>query len=97
MAEQGYAIAQHNLGYCFEHGQGVRVDYPEAYKWYQLAAKQGIAQSEHAMEALGAIMTPKQLLDSQSRVLTWLQKNRLPEFNRDSMDVIGQSKLTTNR
>ena len=35
-ADQGDAVAQSALGECFEKGQGVRQDFAEAVKWYQL-------------------------------------------------------------
>jgi TPR repeat protein len=40
-AEGGNAIAQYNLGYCYEYGRGVAKDYGEAAKWY---AKQRIRE-----------------------------------------------------
>ena len=42
-AEQGYAPAQHNLGYMYANGEGVPENDREAVKWYQLAADQGLA------------------------------------------------------
>ena len=46
-AEQGYAGAQCNLGYCYEFGLGVTQDYYEAVKWYRKAAEQGNRQAQH--------------------------------------------------
>lgn len=43
LAEQGYALAQGNLGLMYENGQGVAQDYQEAVRWYRLAAEQGNA------------------------------------------------------
>ncbi|MBR0336614.1 MAG: toll/interleukin-1 receptor domain-containing protein [Alistipes sp.] len=40
-AEQGYADAQINLGYCYDKGLGVTQDYAEAVKWYRKVAEQG--------------------------------------------------------
>jgi uncharacterized protein len=40
-AKQGVAEAQILLGQVHEKGQGVLIDYNEAFKWYQLALKQG--------------------------------------------------------
>ena len=40
-AEQGYAIAQNNLGDCYYYGNGVERDCVEAIKWYRKAAEQG--------------------------------------------------------
>src|SRR5258705_8024788 len=41
LAEQGLAVAQFNLGLMYDLGQGVAQNYPEAVKWYRLAADQG--------------------------------------------------------
>ena len=43
LAEQGYALAQNNLGVMYEKGQGVSQNYKTAVKWYTLAAEQGYA------------------------------------------------------
>ena len=45
-AEQGYATAQCNLGYCYQYGQGVDKDETEAVKWYRKAAEQGYATAQ---------------------------------------------------
>jgi len=42
-ADQGYALAQNNIGILYENGQGVPQDYTEAVKWHRLAADQGNA------------------------------------------------------
>ena len=46
-AEQGYAWAQCNLGYCYQEGYGVNTSYSEAVKWYRLAAEQGYAAAQY--------------------------------------------------
>ena len=40
-AEQGIAGAQHNLGFYYSSGTGVKKDEAEALKWYRKAAEQG--------------------------------------------------------
>jgi len=40
-AEQGYDIAQYNLGDCYYYGRGVSQDYNEAVKWFRKASEQG--------------------------------------------------------
>lgn len=40
-ANQGFAISQYYVGFCFETGNGVEKDSNEAKKWYQLAANHG--------------------------------------------------------
>ena len=42
-AVQGYAKAQNNLGFMYQHGLGVAADYKSALKCYQSAAEQGLA------------------------------------------------------
>ena len=49
-AEQGYAQAQNYIGYCYQHGKGVKKDYEEAVKWYRLSAEQG---NSYAQKNLG--------------------------------------------
>jgi TPR repeat protein len=46
LAEQGNAIAQHNLGLIYKIGQGVTQDYKEAIKWFRLSAAQGFAPAQ---------------------------------------------------
>jgi hypothetical protein len=45
-AEQNYAPAQSNLGYCYDNGRGVEQDAEEAVKWYLKAAEQGHAEAQ---------------------------------------------------
>lgn len=40
-AEQGHSGAQYCLGCCYDSGEGVEIDEPEAARWYRKAAKQG--------------------------------------------------------
>jgi TPR repeat protein len=46
-AEQNYADAQYNLGYCYEYGKGVEQDYTVAVKWYKKAAEQNYAVAQY--------------------------------------------------
>ena len=45
-AEQGYALAQTNIGLMYEVGEGVNQNYEEAIKWYHLAAEQGFSGAQ---------------------------------------------------
>ena len=45
-AEQGFMLAQHNIGCCYATGQGVAKDYAEAQKWFVLAAEQGDMEAQ---------------------------------------------------
>ena len=48
-AEQGYARAQHELGYMYYEGKVVEQDYAEAIKWFKQAAKQHYEYSEYIL------------------------------------------------
>ena len=45
-AEQGHAVAQYNLGCCYDNGTGVEQSDEEAAKWYHEAAEQGHADAQ---------------------------------------------------
>jgi hypothetical protein len=45
-AEQGYARAQHELGFAYAEGRGVPEDDAEAVRWYRLAAEQGDVEAQ---------------------------------------------------
>jgi len=51
-ANQGYSIAQFNLGLCYEKGEGVEKNISKAIELYTLAAKQG---NEMAIKNLNRI------------------------------------------
>ena len=46
-AEQGVAIAQCNLGVCYDNGEGVSQDYAQAVYWWRKAAEQGSAAAQN--------------------------------------------------
>ena len=46
-AEKGDAWAQNNLGWIYEHGQGVPQSYEDAFKWFSKAAEQGDAAAQN--------------------------------------------------
>jgi hypothetical protein len=45
-AEQGFALAQHGLGFMFLYGECTRTDAVEAARWFRQAAAQGLAGSQ---------------------------------------------------
>lgn len=51
LAEQGYAVAQYNLGIAYDTGNGVAKDHAEAAKWYYKAALQGHARAQNNLAA----------------------------------------------
>lgn len=46
-AEQGDAVAQYNLGYCYAFGQGIKQSYEKAAYWWTKAAEQRDAIAQY--------------------------------------------------
>ncbi len=44
-----HALAQYYLGIMYVNGQGTKQDLAEASKWFDAAAKQGVAQAQYRM------------------------------------------------
>jgi len=51
-AEQGYALAQHGLGFMYFQGECTKADPAEAAKWFRLAAEQGLAGSQATLATM---------------------------------------------
>jgi TPR repeat protein len=51
-AEQGHAVAQFNLGICYDNGNGVKKDREEAARWFKKAADQGDVKAQKCLEDL---------------------------------------------
>ena len=49
LAEAGNAVAQFNIGYMHEFGEGVTSNHELAAKWYERAANQGDARAQHSL------------------------------------------------
>ena len=45
-AEQGYALAQCDLGFCYQFGEGVEKNPAKAVEWFRKAAEQGDARAQ---------------------------------------------------
>ena len=48
-AEQGNAIAQHNLGVAYSEGNGVGLNCAEGVRWFRMAAAQGDADALYSL------------------------------------------------
>jgi len=79
-AEQNDAMAQGNLGFLYQNGFGVLLNYSEAYKWFTLAANNGSPSSGRALRALMQIMTKPQVRDGQARVSNWVSHHNSLEL-----------------
>ncbi|PKY18744.1 HCP-like protein [Rhizophagus irregularis] len=48
-AIKGVPMAQYNLGYCYQYGQGVTKDYKEAFEWYSISANNECAEGQNKL------------------------------------------------
>lgn len=72
LAQQGDAQAENNVGYAYERGKGIAVDYAQAREWYTKAAEQGLAE---AQKNLGLMyMMEHGVTDDRSQKTFWLNK-----------------------
>lgn len=79
-AKQGYAPAQNDLGYCYEHGEGVlygagrgvNKDQAEAVRWFCKAAEGGDADAMHRLGKCYLAGTGVSKYKKQAK--QWLQK-----------------------
>jgi tetratricopeptide (TPR) repeat protein len=89
-AEQGYAQAQHNLGYCYQCGLGVKRDYKEAVKWYRKAAEQNHAGAQH--ELARSYDFGKGVEKDEVEALKWHRK-AAEQNHAESSGVLGYAYL----
>ena len=64
-AEYGHRSAQYSLGVCYYEGKGLEVDLVQAYKWWNLAAVQGVPEAVSSREILSRLLTEKQIKEGQ--------------------------------
>jgi TPR repeat protein len=70
-ARQGYAPAQNRLGYLWEHGYGVSVNYQLAKSWYLKSAAQGYDRAEYNLGML--FKTGKGVPTDYGQAMHWLR------------------------
>ena len=51
-AEQGHAVAQHNLGCFYLEGEDVPKDYNQALKWFTKAARKGFVSAQNNLAVM---------------------------------------------
>ena len=65
-ADQGYAMAQFNLGLMYTKGEGVPPDLVLAHVWFNLSAAQGgIAGGQANRDIAASLMTPDQIAEAE--------------------------------
>jgi TPR repeat protein len=77
LAENGFCLAQSNLGTMYELGWGVPQDYVIAHMWFNLSAAQGCVLSEFSAserDNLAFKMTRAQIAKAQKLAREWKPK-----------------------
>jgi TPR repeat protein len=72
IVESGASIAANcsqasALGYLYEQGKGVPLDYVNAYAWYKLAVARGDERGRERMKSLSRVMTQQQISEATVR------------------------------
>ena len=63
-SEQGYALAQYNLGRLYYLGNGVKEDLVYAHMWFDLATLNGFEEAAQLRKLLAEQMTDSQIKDT---------------------------------
>ena len=92
-ADQGYALAQNNLGVLYRDGRGVAQNYAEAAKWFRKAADQGNAQAQTNLGAMYG--TGRGVAKDYAQAVAWYRKaadqgNALGQYNLGAMYANGE-------
>ncbi len=85
-ADQGLAVAQFNLGIMYETGLGVPTNKVESYRWYNLAAAQGMLNALEARELLAGQMSREEVADGQRRAAAFKPERVFARRNRLLVD-----------
>lgn len=73
LANQGDADAQHNLGWLYQEGEGVRQDYAKAKEWYEKAANQGYADAQYNLGQL--YRKGEGVRQNDTKAFEWFEKS----------------------
>jgi TPR repeat protein len=71
-ARKGRVEALYNLGLAYSTGQGVRVDYIAAHKWFNLAAMKGVNEARSWRAQISREMSSGQIAEAQRQAREWL-------------------------
>lgn len=71
-ARKGRVEALYNLGLAYSNGQGVRVDYVAAHKWFNLAAMKGVNEARSWRAQISREMSTGQIAEAQRQAREWL-------------------------
>ena len=73
-AEQGYALAQYNLGVMYRYGEGVLQDYVYAHMWFDITASNGDEDGGELRDAVAKEMTATQIAEAEKLARECIRK-----------------------
>lgn len=73
VADKGLASAQHNVGYFYDKGLGVKQNSVEAVKWYKLAAEQGWEESIYGLAEIYQFGRPGVPINNEEAIKWYLK------------------------
>ena len=82
-AKQGNAMAQYFLSDLYYKGEGVSVDYVQAYKWCHLSNRLEVAigsLAAHLLQQIGSKMTEDQIAEAQALADAWLKEHQAKQI-----------------
>lgn len=74
MAEEGLPGAYFNLGRLYLFGEGVKIDFIEAHKWFTLADRAGVPEAKAGLRRVAPLMAPADVEESQRRIERWYER-----------------------
>jgi hypothetical protein len=90
-AAQGHAQAQNYLGYCYDAGYGVKINYKTAAHWYRRAAEQGFPTAQYNLGA--AFHSGRGVARSYDEAVKWW---RLAAAQGDAQALYGLGECHAN-
>jgi TPR repeat protein len=77
-AEQGKVTAQYDLGINYSRGEGVPKNDIEAYKWFSIAAANGLDKSAKRRDSLAQSISREEIVEGQRRATAFVARKESP-------------------
>jgi TPR repeat protein len=88
--QQGLPSAETSLGFLYEQGKGVPLDYVSAYTWYSLAMAAGNQAAADGRKRLAQLMTRKQLDEANARTGAIASQSKEQSLIRSTAALVDQ-------
>ncbi len=95
-ANQGYAMAQLNLGTIYYRGTGVVASNVKAYMWWSLAESQGNKKAATNLQMIRKFMTANQITKALNATTAWqqnVQRKKQHIIDREERKIIINARL----